>query len=149
MGGILGRLLIAADFGKVTVKDGFGILTSAFLGAGDGIYDDISADGFGIRAVNFTGGASMNDITAGGKGIVAAVTSFTPSVRPSEFNPALATNLNDLATFLGKTRAITGVIEYVTERGSRSLGTVDALQIRSTTLTFVYSSKAIKTSDLL
>ncbi len=156
IGGIIGSYIKGSDIGPVTVKDGFGILATSFETELDGEIDDIRADGYGIQWGFIEGGTSVGDLIATGRGTQIPIETFSPTVRPSEFDPDRANVLNDITTFLGDTSGIAGLIKDVDARASHDLGTVSAFQILNEenvgpnmTLSFANSIKAVKTRDVV
>ncbi|MGE5611142.1 MAG: hypothetical protein ACM359_17965 [Bacillota bacterium] len=84
-GGIIGTLVTAADIGTVKVSNGgFGIFDSLLGTLGNGVVDQVEADGMGLHDVAIWGGAKVNNIIAKGDGKLVKVTSYSPSVRWSE-----------------------------------------------------------------
>ena len=148
-GGIIGSIISAPDIGPITVRNGFGIFNSQIFSFANNNIANVIVDGFGIRDVVITPGATMADIVATGKGTVLQTSRFTPSVRPSETEPFFANRLTDLASFLGAVDDITGVIADVLAQGTTDLGTVSAYQIRDTVLNFANSIKTIRTLDTI
>jgi hypothetical protein len=144
-GGIIGTYFVAASIGPVRVTRGFGIFDSFFATAGSGRLAGVAAEGYGIRGTSFEGGASFNSLSATAKPKQVSVLEYTPSVRQSEvttidpyFDQAPSRE-TDLHLYLGTSArrsnvagvTDTGVIEDVSVRGSRDLGSVFASTIRT------------------
>lgn len=169
VGGMLSTNVIAGDIGKTTIDDGFGMLNSFYAVLGEGFKDDVVVDGFGIRDVAFSGGASQGDILAKGRGEVLDPADFTSSVRLSEsfeFDPFFHFPADlpqfSLNSFLGgsfleaDTVNRAGLIDNTIAEGSRDLDMVSAFQIRNsdpderdTRFTFANSIKGVKTDDII
>jgi hypothetical protein len=144
-GGIIGSFFGASDIGRISIKDGYGIFTSAFVEGGEGVFDGIVTDGFGVRDSFLAGGARVNSVIANGNGRLVASNSYSASVRQSErgaFDPAtgeLLDRYNDLHKNLGtrrtrqksSTESGTGIIQDVQMVGGRDLGKIEAQRIRA------------------
>jgi molybdopterin-binding protein len=142
-GGIIGSFIGAQDMGVIQINGGFGLVTTRVATGGDGQFQGVVTDGYGIRDCLFDGGAEIVSINARGTGKRLATTSFSPSVRFSEkarFDPNTGyspTVLNDLHTYLGtsakspkrKGLSDAGVIEDTIMTGSRAIRRIDAHRI--------------------
>lgn len=144
-GGIISTLVQALDFGKVTVKQGFGVINSQFGSSSGANMDGITADGFGIRGSRFEGGSFVRVLEATGDGTLLDVNDFDSSVRSSQghnfdqIDGTFLTPTNDLHLYMG-TNANKGTKKGVTEAGviensifsaNRSVDRVQAWRIRS------------------
>jgi len=167
VGGIIGGYLRAHDIGNITVK-GFGIfnsLISCRFGEACSV-GNTSGDGFGIRDVEFRGGASFGDIIATGRGNLLNSTSYSPTVRYSEvygYDPLTGTGgwdplfnqridrRTDIHEFLGTSAfaplEVSGMIEDVAVEASRNLGLVKAYQINDSVFDAANSIAGIATLD--
>ena len=144
-GGIIGASFLAFNIGSVTVNGGFGVINTDFQTTGTGRVGNITADGYGVRGVDFGGGQSVEGINARGSGQKVATTFYSPSVRFSEFaafDPFFGTKpgpTTDLHVMLGTTAAApirrgnanaTGSIDFVTVGVSRDIGPVKANTVK-------------------
>lgn len=151
MGGIIGAWIGGGSMGPIQAG-GFGMLDSMVVNSSVGQMAGITAAGYGIRSAKISSGFTLGYLIANGNGASVSTAAFSPSVRQSEgalqilnhsFDPYSGVPLsrvNDLHAFLG-TSALTpqianvtdtGVLEDVSASGSRSLNTVSAFRIRST-----------------
>lgn len=145
-GGIIGTRLFSGFNGPISVgSGGFGILNSTFLTGGDGRFESITADGYGIRNTKIEGGATVGSISATGHGQQLDANKFTPSVRGSafgQFDPLSGYSfgyINDIYSTLAikpeKTHRGTitkaGVIADTTITASRTLDSLSAWGIQN------------------
>ncbi len=153
-GGIIGLLVDGQDIGAIRVNRGFGLLNAAISRQGNDVEGDTIVDGFGIRDVTFSGGASQKNIIARGKGDILDPTEYDPDVRFSDlfdeqgialtdltggFDPFFGYKPNrliDLNSFLDSSPdpagLHSGVIDNVFAQGSRDLKNVSAFRIVAT-----------------
>jgi hypothetical protein len=143
-GGIIGSNFLAHIVGPVTSLGGFGIINSEWTTTGTGRFEQVTADGFGIRGAVFQGGQSLGGLNAIGNGKRANTTAFSPGVRFSEsqpFDPFFGTKpnpLTDLHVVLGTNLAMpqrkgtsaTGSMDFVEVGVSRDIGPVKANTIK-------------------
>jgi hypothetical protein len=143
-GGIIGLTAYANNMGPVTVQGGFGIINSSFGILGNGRFDDVIADGYGVRGVTWFGGQSIDSIHARGTGKRLTTTSFSPGVRFSEvakIDPYFGTRpnaLTDLHIVIGTTAAApqrkgtssSGSIDLSTIQVSRDAGILHGVTMR-------------------
>ncbi len=144
-GGIIGSRVFSGFNGPISVgPGGFGILNSQFLTGGDGRFESVTADGYGIRDTTIQGGATVGSINATGHGQQLDANKFTPSVRGSAFGQFDSLSgysfgyINDLYTTLAikpeKTHRGTitkaGVIADTTITASRTLDSLSAWGIQ-------------------
>jgi len=164
IGGIIGGNISAHNIGNVSVQ-GFGILDSAFgfSVGGDATMGNVTAGGFGVRYTFFTGGQSMGDLTATGRGNQVSALNYSQTVRYSEAHdwhpvfPTVSLNrLTDIHRFLLTSALVpmetSGIIEDVAARGAGDLGAVSSYRIQTRSLAtnqleFADSIKGIKTLD--
>lgn len=128
-GGIIGSFFTGADIGPVTVRGGFGVLSSRMLsgpGSQPNNIGNFTVDGYGIQDVDFgtvfltdlddagtpeISGVNQANITATGAGGMLPATNYETSVRRSEtdtFDPSTGYQpnaLTDIQRFLGGPRA--------------------------------------------
>lgn len=162
-GGIIGTYIAGAYVGAINAP-GFGILGMALGTITPGTFGNITAGGYGIRAVALRGGSSVGRMTATGNGSEAPTNSFEASVLQSatraQFDPLSGLSIspmNDLYAFLGTSPANpvivgvtdTGVIQNVVAIGARDFGGVQAWQIRNATFNFANSISDITTASTI
>lgn len=143
IGGIIGSFIAAEDVGLIRIDGGFGVISSSIDTLGDGTFDGIITDGYGVRSSSIGSGANVNNIIARGTGKRIDTRFYTPTARYSEkmsFDPYsghLLDGSNDLHKFLGTTAlnpkrvgySDAGVIEDTQIVGSRTLRLIDAHRI--------------------
>ena len=148
-GGIIGTSFQGADIGLVDVNRGFGIFSSEFRLATQGVLGGVEADNYGVRNTLANVGERMNFLVAHGDGSSVSTDAFSASVRRSEqtfpfgVDPltGLAPNpATDIHAYLGTSATVkeipgrtdTGILENIDFRGTDQLNNVRAHQIRST-----------------
>ncbi|NJL31181.1 MAG: hypothetical protein HC898_05865 [Phycisphaerales bacterium] len=138
-GGILSSIIEAYSIGDITVRTGFGIYNTTIYTLGNGRVGNVSADGYGIRDSFIQGGSGgIGNISATGRGQNLLYTSFSPSVRLSDFftlHPIFNLVLdqtNDLALALGNGQA--GIIDNLTMQTVGNAGSISAYRISNTTV---------------
>jgi hypothetical protein len=145
VGGIIGANFVANNVGPVTSLGGFGIINSTWETTGTGRFQKVTADGFGLRGAEFSGGQSVGGIEVIGNGKRLNTTAFSPGVRFSEtqpFDPFFGTKpnpLTDLHVVLGTNLAMpqrkgtsaAGSMDFVTVGISRDIGPVSANTIKA------------------
>jgi hypothetical protein len=150
-GGIIGSTIFASDIGLVKIENGFGVFSSIFAQGGDGVFQGIDTDGFGLRDVFLLGGSGLRLLNARGNGRLVPTNAYRASLRFSEkgqFDPysgELLDIYNDLHKYLGtstrrgKSTSLsgTGIIQDVTAIGARDLGKVEAQRISARRIFFV------------
>ena len=159
-GGIIGSRISAFNIGNVSVG-GFGFFNSIFnfaVGA-NSTAGNLTVDGYGLQDLTITGGASMGDITATGRGAQASALVYPYTVRYSEtdnYDPLFGrwlTGLNDIHRFLGTSIATPnsteGMISGVTAAGSQNLGMVRAYRIASSDFNFANRIDGFQTYALV
>lgn len=160
-GGIIGLFARTNNMGRVVSSGGYGIINSTFTTLGNGRFDDVVADGYGIRGVLWRGGQSLDSITVNGDGSRLKTTSFSPGVRLSEslpIDPFFGTKPNpmtDLHVVLGTTKqaptrkgtSASGSLDLSEIRVSRDVGTITANTIRATTFNVANNIGTIATRD--
>jgi hypothetical protein len=150
-GGIIGSRITGDDLGPITVTGGgFGIISTLVDVLGDGVFDTVVADGYGIRDSWFLGGASAAGFHARGDGTRLLTRQFSSSVRLSERNkvdpyfgtvPSIST---DLHAYLGTSAANPsrkgmsneGEIQNSEFSGSRDVNEVRAYAIKKSDFNF-------------
>jgi predicted RNA-binding protein with TRAM domain len=143
VGGITGASFAADDIGDIIVRGGFGMFQTLLRTLGDGVIDNVSVDGYGVRGSSIAGGAQVNLVNAFGSRSY-PTTNFTPSVRLSEkvaIDPYFLTKpdvLTDLHRNLGTTAlmprngrpSMGGTVDDSSFAVSRTIGTVTSKAIR-------------------
>ncbi|MDQ3441209.1 MAG: hypothetical protein M3478_12755, partial [Planctomycetota bacterium] len=164
-GGIMSSLIAATDVGDIEVKDGFGIFNSSIESNAQGGTGNITVDGYGVRSTSFLGGGDLASINARGSGIRLNAMNYTSSVRYSErerfdpFTGYVLSEVNDLHFYLGTSSAAPirlvgdygrgGIIDDVDARGSGTLGSVSAHQIKSSFFTYASATDSIVARDYI
>lgn len=143
-GGVLGSYFSGSDMGALTIKGGFGFISSFIDLQAPGVLDGIVADGYGIRNSFITAGTvHVLDVRGNGKNV--PVSSFAGSARFSDkgkFDPYSGEQLSaliDLNKFLGTSKTKTkvsgvtdtGIIEDTRVRVAQDLETVRAQRLRA------------------
>jgi hypothetical protein len=148
-GGIIGTSFQGADIGLVDVNRGFGIFSSEFRLATQGVLGGVEADNYGIRNTLANVGERMNFLVAHGDGSSVSTDAFSPSVRRSELTfpfgvdplTGMAPNpATDIHSYLGTSATVkeipgrtdTGILENIDFRGTDQLNNIRSQQIRST-----------------
>jgi hypothetical protein len=160
LGGIIGSTIVAFDIGDVSVG-GYGFFNSSFafsFGA-NSTAGNLTVDGYGLQDLSITGGASMGNITATGRGAQVSTLLYPYTVRYSEtgnYDPLFGrrlTALNDMHHFLGTSIAAPnsteGMISSVTAAGSQNLGMVKAYRIVNSSFNFANSIAGFTTYPLV
>lgn len=144
-GGMMNARVVGYNVGKVTANRGsFGVFTSSFYSTTGGTMGGISADGLGIRAIEYSGGSFTGDLIATGNGRLRSVDEFTRSARASEtglFDGSSGVSLtpaNDLNLYLGTDSTIRsiagttndGYVEDSVIQSNRSIRSIQGFEIR-------------------
>jgi hypothetical protein len=162
-GGIIGSEIGAHDVGSVSVRRGFGIMTTRFLNAGQGSFASINAEGYGIRNSHLQGGANLGAISASAKPRNISTAEYEPSARLSErfdidpfFNqaPNLETDLHMVLGTSARRPQVkrvtdTGVIADTILAGNSTASSITAAQIRASQFNFGNQISKIKTTGVI
>lgn len=141
-GGIIGSNIISDEITEVSVRGGFGIFNTLIGNIASSHIGTIYADGFGLRGVRIGYGATTDTITAGERSDTPlSISSYTPSVRASEFDPDNATSDNDLLTAILGHQAGTFTSGFPV--GNSNNGPKDTLAAASLNAAYSYTAGVI------
>lgn len=160
-GGIIGTTISSASIGPIRSLGGFGIINTSLSTLGNGRFGAVTADGYGVRGVDFDGGQSLDSLSAVGPAKRLTTTSFSPDVRMSEslaVDPFFGTKpnaLTDLHVLLGTTAKAPqrkgvsngGSIDLSEVRVSRDVGAISANTIRASVFNVPNQIASINTGD--
>jgi len=147
--------------GPVTSVGGFGIINSEFLVLGDGRFDPVTADGYGVRGAVWNGGQSLASISALGDGHRLTTSAFESGVLLSgtlamdPFFGAKPNALTDLYVVTGTTPSMpqrkgtsaSGSIDLSFVAVSRDVGNITANTIRATEFNIGNNISSVVTRD--
>ncbi|MFN4242099.1 MAG: beta strand repeat-containing protein [Tepidisphaerales bacterium] len=144
--GVIGSRISALDIEFMTAA-GFGLVSSRITSGGDGVLNQLIANGYGIRGASINGFSRIGRIQVNGNGSQLSTNAVTPSVRRSEFETTSSltgqplTPFTDIHLALSTSAATpvipgvtdTGVVESLDASGNQNLTSLTAWSIRGTT----------------